>query len=86
MIDVDGWIEPAELFELLMTEDLSARAKVLILLLSLTEDGGKINQEELSKTLGGHSDTVRKVIEEAERAGYLDVDRTCKPHWYRVTR
>ena len=76
------------LFSLLMNEELSARAKVLILTLSFTEDGGQIDQERLSKVLGANSksDTVRRTIEEAERSGYLDVNRSVKPHWYRVTR
>ncbi|MDX3017694.1 hypothetical protein [Streptomyces acidiscabies] len=76
------------LYGLLFNGDLSARAKVLILTLSFTEDGGQIDQERLSKVLGANSksNVVQRTVAEAERAGYLDVDRTKKPHWYRVIR
>jgi hypothetical protein len=80
--------DPLPLWDFLNKEDLSVRAKVLVLMLSFTLDGGQINQEELSKALGANSksNVVQRTVAEAERAGYLDVDRSVKPHWYRVTR
>lgn len=88
LLNHDRTFDPAPLWNFLSKEDLSARAKVLILMLSFTLDGGQINQEELSKALGANSksNVVQRTVAEAERAGYLDVDRTVKPHWYRVSR
>lgn len=80
--------DPEETLELLMDEEISARAKVLILLLSFSPDGAGISQEELSKTLraSSTSEVTKNTIEEAERAGFITVDRTKKPYWYQVTR
>jgi len=76
------------LYSLLMRQDLSARAKILILTLCFTDDGGQIDQEELSKVLGANSksEVTKNTVMEAERAGFIEVDRTVRPHWYRVTR
>lgn len=87
LLNQDRTINPNGLFDLLLHEGLSARAKVLVLLLAFTQNGSQINQEELSKVLGSNSksDTVRRTVEEAEYEGWIEVDRSVKPHWYRVS-
>jgi hypothetical protein len=80
----NGW-HPHEVFRLLEDERLSARAKLLVWFLAIWINGEQHRQEDLSRIVDGNSksDTVRKAIQEAERYGYIDVDRSVKPHWYK---
>lgn len=83
--DKNGWY-PSEVVALLFDERLSAAAKLLVWFLAISPDGEQISQEELSSVLStnSRSDTARRAIEDAERIGYIEVDRTVRPFWYRV--
>lgn len=77
-IDLDG---------LLADENLSARAKLLVVHLSRYRGPVERSQADLNLIAQGNTSgyTLRKALREAERAGWLHIDRTHIPHTYRVT-
>lgn len=81
----DGW-NPAEVGKLLYDERLSAISKLLVWYLGIWPDGTRVSQEELSAVVSTNSGSkaVQRAIEDAERFGYVEVDRSCRPYWYRV--
>ena len=81
----DGW-NPAEVGKLLYDQRLSAMAKLLTWYLGVWTEGVQIPQEELSSVLSTNSGStaVRRAIEDAERFGYIEVDRSVKPYRYKV--
>ncbi|GGV87073.1 hypothetical protein GCM10015535_36090 [Streptomyces gelaticus] len=85
LADKDGWY-PEEVYKLLFNERLSAYSKLLVWFLGISVDGIQISQQDLSQVVSTNSGSkaVQRAIEEAEREGYLDVDRTVKPYSYRV--
>lgn len=85
LADKDGWY-PEEVYKLLWDKRLSAMSKLLVWFLGIAVDGIQISQEGLSHIVSTNSGSkaVQRAIEEAERFGYLEIDRTKKPYWYQV--
>ncbi|MFD8390651.1 hypothetical protein ACFV2N_15935 [Streptomyces sp. NPDC059680] len=85
LADETGWYAE-EVFKLLFDERLSGLTKLLVWFLGSQYNGVQISREELSDLLSTNSKStaVQRAIEEAERYGYIEVDRTIKPYWYRV--
>lgn len=85
LADQTGW-DAEQVFKLLFDARLSGYSKLLVWFLGIYVNGVQISREELSDLLSTNSKStaVQRAVEEAERFGWIAVDRTVKPYFYKV--